>query len=288
MILQLLTNGVVHGSLYALIAIGFVLIYKATEVVNFAQGEIVMIGAYIGLTIHHFIGLPFHLTFFLTLIISAIFGIIMERIAYRPLIKAPVFSIIIATIGMSLFLQNAAQIVWGPDLYPFTHDTPLLPFQIQSSLIDSRRLSVLLTAILFILALFLFFRFTKLGKAMRATAQNKKAAAMVGISVNKVFAITWAISSALGAVSGILLAPLVGISPQMGWIGVKAFISAIIGGFTSLPGAIVGGVFLGITENLVGYYISTGYKDVCAYIVLIVVLIVKPTGFFEKEFKKKV
>lgn len=288
MFFQLVVSGLIAGSLYALIAIGFVLIYKSTAVVNFAQGEIVMIGAYFGLTFHCFLNFPFHVSFLLTLVVCGLFGIIMERVAYRPLIEAPVFSTIIATLGMSVFLQNAAQIVWGPDLYPFSPETAVFPFKIRILSINPDRFSVLLTAVFFMLVLFVFFKFTKFGIAMKATAQNKRAAAMMGISVKKVFSMTWAISSALGAVSGILLAPLVAISPQMGFIGIKAFVCAIIGGFTSLPGAIVGGFFLGVTENLVGYYVSTGYKDVCAYVVLMAVLIIKPSGFFEREFRKKV
>ena len=288
MLFQLLANGVISGSTYALIAMGFVLIYKSTSVVNFAQGDIVMVGAYIGLTFYHFFKLPFHAAFFLTLFTLALFGILMERVAYRPLIKAPVFSTIIATLGMGLILQNGSQLIWGASLYPFSSTTPLFPIKIRFLSISPESFSVLGSAILVMLILFLFFRFTKFGKAMRATAQNTKAAAMVGISVKKVFSITWAISSSLGALSGLLIAPLVGVTPQMGFVGIKAFVCGIIGGFTSLPGAVAGGIFLGIIENLVGYYISTAYKDVCAYAILIAVLIVKPTGFFEKEFKKKV
>jgi branched-chain amino acid transport system permease protein len=288
LLLQLIVSGIIAGSLYALIAIGFVMIYKATDVVNFAQGEIVMLGAYVGLMLYYYLKLPYLAAFFATLLVLGLFGILMERIAYRPLIKQPVFSIIIATLGMSIVLQNGAQIIWGPDLYPFPSTQISIPIQIRSLLINPQGISVLAISVFFMLLLFLFFKFTKFGKAMKATAQNKTAAAMMGISVNRVFSITWAISSALGAVSGILLAPLVGVSPQMGWIGMKSFIAAIIGGFTSLPGAVVGGLVLGVIENLVGYYVSTAYKDVCAYMVLMIVLIVKPTGFFEREMRKKV
>jgi branched-chain amino acid transport system permease protein len=219
---------------------------------------------------------------------SGLFGILMERIAYRPLIKAPVFSVIIATIGMSIILKNGVQLLYGPEIYGFPATTTLLPIRIQLPWINPVSLSVLATTILSMSVLFLFFAFTKFGKAMKATAQNRKAAAMMGINVNRVFSVTWGISSGLGAISGILLAPLVGITPEMGFMAIKAFVCAIIGGFTSLPGAIVGGFFLGVLENLVGYYISTAYKDVCAYIVLMIVLIVKPTGFFEKRLIKKV
>jgi branched-chain amino acid transport system permease protein len=284
----LLINGIMTGSVYALTALGIVLINKATDVINFAQGEIVMLGAYFGITFHLFLGLPLHVSLLLTIFTSALFGIIIERVAYRPIIKAPLFSIILATLGMSIFLKNMAMIIWGPEVYNFFLTTSILPIKIQFLSTHPESSSVLITALFFMLILSLFFKYSKFGKAMRATSQNKKAAAMMGISVNKVFSATWAISSVLGAVSGFLLAPLVGVSPEMGLVLLKGFVCAIIGGFSSLPGAVVGGYFLGVTENLVGYYISTAYKDVFAYLVLMAVLLVKPTGFFERRLMKKV
>ncbi len=280
--MELLIGGLISGSLYGLIAIGFVLIFKATDVPNFAQGEILMISAYFGYILHSAAKLPYLLVFLLTILFAALFGIFIERIAYRSLIRRPIFSIILATIAVGIILRSGARFVWGDDVYVLPPMFSISPIALGTVSITPMNLSVLGVSILFIIVLYLFFRFTTLGKAMRATQQNKNAASLMGIRVERIFALTWAISSIFGAVAGIMLAPLILISPDMGWVAIKGFAAAILGGFSSLPGALLGGLILGITETLAGGFISSALKDIVSFVILIGILIVRPSGLLGK------
>jgi len=285
---QLILSGLVLGAIYALIALGYVIIYKATSVVNFAQGEAVMVGAYIGLSVYSFMHLPVPLVFAITMTVAALLGVIIERVAYRRLVGAPVISLIIATLAVGLILRNVVRLIFGPNVYPFPPLIANRPLRFAGLVTTPQNLLILGVSVTCMVLLFLYFRLTKWGKAMRAVSQNGTAAVLMGISVRKVFSMIWALSAALGALAGVLLAPLLVVNPDMGWIALKAFVVAILGGFQSLPGAVLGGFALGILENLAGFYIGSAVKDIVAYVVLIAILIARPTGLFAERTGKRV
>lgn len=285
---QLIVSGIAAGALYALVAIGLVLIYKATDIVNFAQGESVTVGAYMGWLMVTEFNMPYFPSLVGVMIGSALVGMLVERVAYRPLIKSPPFTVILATLAIGILITNIIRLIF--------HDTPRTlsgalsaqPLEIGGVLITPERLGILLTVVVVVAALMLFFRYSKLGKAMRATAQSQEAASLMGISVPSIFSKTWALGSALGGTAGILIAPLVGINTELGGIMIPGFVAAIVGGFTSIPGAIVGGLTVGVLENLGGVYISSSFKRVVAFVILIAVLMIKPSGLFGKPVKKMV
>jgi len=289
-ILQTILSGVSIGCIYGLVALGFVLIFKATEVINFAQGEMMVLGAFITYTLITLWGFPYWAALLLTTIALGIFGMILERIVLRPLIGEPIFAIVMLTIGLGYFVRAFVSMVpgWGTDTYgfrtPFTDKT----VNFGGLILSWEHLAVILMTVALILVLFAFFRFARVGIAMRATSQNQLAAVYMGISVNRVFSLTWTISAALGGVGGILLAPITFVHMNMGFIGLKAFPAAVLGGFGSIPGAIVGGLIIGVTESLSGVYLPIGWKDIAAWIILIAVLIIRPEGLFGIQEKKKV
>jgi branched-chain amino acid transport system permease protein len=280
-------SGLATGCVYALVALGFVLIFKATDVVNFAQGEFVMASGFISYTLLIWYGLPYWLVFFITIVLSGLMGVVLERVVVRPIMAAPIFSIVIATIGASTVMRSAAGIVYGYDVLPlptiFSKD-PIRLGVLNFTIMD---VGVIGCSLVIMLALYLFFKLTKMGMAMRATAQSQTAAQLMGVSVKHIFSLTWAISAAIGGIAGVLIAPIIYLDPHLGTIGVKAFAGAILGGFGSIPGAIIGGVLLGILENLSGYFFNAGIKQVSTYILLILVLIVRPSGLFGAVAVKK-
>ncbi len=285
---QLVVSGIAAGALYALVAIGLVLIYKATDIVNFAQGESVTVGAYMGWLFVTEFHLPYFPAIAAVMVASALVGMVVERVAYRPLIKSPAFTVILATLAVGLIIKNVIRLIW--------HDTPRSisgalsaePIEFGGMLITPERLAIMLTVAIVVTGLVLFFRFTKLGKAMRATAQSQEAAALMGISVSGIFSKTWALGSALGGVAGVLIAPLVGINTELGSVLIPGFVAAIVGGFTSIPGAIVGGLMVGILENFAGVFVSSSFKRVASFVILVAVLMVKPSGLFGKPLRKQV
>lgn len=286
--IQLIVSGLVLGAIYALIALGYVIIYKATSVVNFAQGEAVMVGAYIAISVHSLTHLPMPFVFAITIALAALLGIVIDRVAYRRLVGAPVISFIIATLAVGLILRNVVRLIFGPNVYPFPALIANRPLRFGWFVTTPQNLLIVGVAITCMLLLFLYFHYTRWGKAMRAVSQNPTASVLMGISVRKVFTMIWALSAALGALSGVLLAPLLVVNPDMGWIALKAFVVAILGGFHSLPGAVLGGFLLGILENLAGFYIGSAVKDILAYVVLIAILIFRPTGLFAERTGKRV
>ena len=285
---QLIVSGIAAGALYALVAIGLVLIYKATDIVNFAQGESVTVGAYMGWLFVTEFHMPYFPAIAAVMVASALVGMVVERVAYRPLIKSPAFTVILATLAVGLIIKNVIRLIW--------HDTPRTisgalsaePIDIGGVLITPERLGIMLTVVVVVTALMLFFRFTKLGKAMRATAQSQEAASLMGINVSGIFSKTWALGTALGGIAGMLIAPLVGINTELGVVLIPGFVAAIVGGFTSIPGAIVGGLMVGIFENFAGVYVSSSFKRVVSFVILIAVLMIKPSGLFGKPVRKQV
>jgi branched-chain amino acid transport system permease protein len=277
---QVLVSGVTLGSLYALVGLGFVVIYRATRVVNFAQGEMLMLGAILALYFYTDLHLPYVATFVLACAIAGLFGMFLERFAYRPLREAPVVTLILATVAVAQMIRAAVRIVRGSEVSHFPSLLSTTPFTVAGLILTPINVSTVAIALFLVVLFMLFFRHTRLGKGMEATSENRDAATLVGISVNWTFALTWAVSSALAAAAGILLAPLIIITPDMGIIGVKGFIGAILGGFTSIPGAIGGCFLLGIIENVAGVYISGSMKDVISFVILLLVLTLRPEGLF--------
>ena len=273
-------SGLATGCVYALIALGFVLIFKATDVVNFAQGEFVMASGFMSYTLLIGAGLPYALVLVATIVLSGLMGVVLERVVVRPIMDAPIFSIVIATIGASIVLRSSAGLVYGYDVLPLPTIFSKDPIRLGVVQFTAMDVGVIGSSLVIMLALYLFFKLTKTGMAMRATAQSQTAARLMGVSITRIFSMTWAISAAIGGVAGVLIAPIIYLDPNLGFIGVKAFAGAIVGGFGSIPGAIVGGMLLGVIENLSGYFFNAGIKQVSTYILLILVLVVRPAGLF--------
>jgi len=289
-ILQTILSGIAIGCIYGLVALGFVLIYKATEVINFAQGEMMVLGAFIAYSLITVFKFPYWAVLGLTIVALGLFGLILERVLLRSLIGEPVFAIVMLTIGLGYFIRSGVSMVpfWGTETYGFK--TPFTDEFVRFSnlVISWEQLAIIIMTLVLLTVLFLFFRYTRIGVAMRAASQNQLAAVYMGISVKRVFALTWTISAALGGIAGILLSPITFVHMNMGFIGLKAFPAAVLGGFGSIPGAVVGGLIIGVTESLSGVYLPEGWKDVAAYIILILVLILRPEGLFGVQAKKKV
>jgi branched-chain amino acid transport system permease protein len=285
---QVVVSGITPGATYALMALGFVLVFKATGVVNFAHGEAVMVGAYTGLVMHSELGLPYVPAFLLTLVVAFLFGLLVELIVYRPLLRAPVVSVILASIALGQIMRSAVRIVRGDDMRVFPPVFSTRPVAVGEVVITPLSLGVVAVSFLLMAVLAAFFRWFQLGKAMRAVSENQLAASLMGISVPAVFSWTWGLSSALAGASGVLIAPLVMISPEMGFVAFKGFVAAILGGFTSIPGTILGGLLMGVLENLAGVFVSTAYKDVISFLFMIGVLAVRPAGLLGAARIKKV
>jgi len=287
-VLQLLISGISQGCVYGLIALGFVLIYKATEMVNFAQGDMMMLGAFFAFTFSNVMELPFLLVLLLTVMAMAVFGALTERLLLRPMIGEPPFSVLMLTIGLGFIIRAAAGAIWGNE--PRSLDTPFSGgvIRVGELIIGYENLAIICGTIILCSLLFLFFRFTRLGIAMQASSQNQLAAYYVGIPVKRIYSLVWALSAVISAVAGILVAPVSLIDPLMGFLGIKAFAAAIVGGFGSLPGAIAGGLLIGIVEQFASLYLPPGFSDVSAYIILLVMLLIRPEGIFATMQRKKV
>ena len=289
-LLQLLIAGIAQGCIYGLIALGFVLIYKATETVSFAQGDLMMLGAFAGLAAMTFLGFPFWLAVLASIAAMAAFGLLAERAVIRPILGQPAFSIVMLTIGIGYVLRGLITMV--PSIGTETHVLPV-PYKDQiwklgTLVINVEQVVVIVVTALLCAALFALFRYSKLGIAMQASSQNQLAAYYMGIPVRQLNGLVWALAAAVAAVAGILLAPITFVHANMGFIGLKAFPAAVVGGFGSLPGAIVGGLIIGVVESLSGFYLPDGFKDTAAYIVVLVMLMVQPNGLFGERLRKKV
>jgi len=279
----LLVSGVTTGSLYALVAMGLVVVHKATGVVNFAHGKLFMLGGFFAYTLHVLAKVPYVPALLLSVGSTLLLGVLTERIAYRPLMRAPTVSLVLAAVGFSFVLKGAAREIWGgqADYIPFPPLVRAEPIAIGDVLLIPQQLVVLAAAIVCMIGFTLFFNFTRAGKVLQATAENAKAASLVGIRIQRVYAFTWGVGAAVAGAAAALMAPLTMIYPDLGAVLlVKAFASAVLGGFGSLPGAVVGGVTVGVVENLAGGYLHTSFQDVSAFVVIMLVLIVRPTGLF--------
>ena len=290
-LINLMVNGIVVGALYALIALGFVLIYKASGVINLAQGEMVLLGAYIGLMFTSALKVPFFLALLLTIAVSALVGMAVERVILRPFIGEPVISIIMVTMGLSFLVRALIHMIWGTEFRSFQGLFSNEAIKFGPILISEVFLLSFVAAMILLLVLTLFFKYSLLGIAMRATADDEQAALSMGISVKKVLAATWAVAAMVAAVGGIFLGNIAGVNPLLASYGLKVLPVAILGGLDSIPGAILGGFIIGVLENLAGGYLDsylTGVKEVVPFAVLILILLVRPYGLFGKEIIERV
>jgi branched-chain amino acid transport system permease protein len=289
-VLQLIISGIAQGCIYGLIALGFVLIYKATETVSFAQGELMMLGAFGGLAGLTMLGFPFWLSVLSSIAAMALLGVLLERVVIRPILGQPAFSIVMLTIGIGYVARGLITMI--PAIGTETHTLPV-PYKDQiwklgGLVLNVEQMAVIgVTAVLCAL-LYALFRYSKLGIAMQAASQNQLAAYYMGIPVKRLNGIAWGLAAAVAAIAGLLLAPITFVHANMGFIGLKAFPAAVVGGFGSLPGAIVGGLIIGIVESLSGFYLPDGFKDTAAYIMVLIMLMVKPNGLFGENLRKKV
>lgn len=290
MFLQQIINGLAQGSIYALIGIGFALIFGVLGLVHFAHGEVYMIGAFLGFMLVSVFHLDVFSSLLLAMLGAAILGVIVESIAFRPLRKAPDVAPMVCTLGLSVVLQNGAALIWGSDTksIPDTIPNHVVPFL--GAQISYQQVFIFAVSILLMLALQYVLYRSKIGRAIRATAQNKDAAALMGVNIDTVIAATFAVGSALGGAAGVLVGVYYNaFYPMMGFMaGLKAFTATVLGGLTSVPGAVLGGLILGVAENLGAAYISSGYRDIFAFAILILVLLIKPSGILGRGIQEKV
>ena len=285
---QLLLSGLSQGCVYGLIALGFVLIYKATEMLNFAQGDMMMLGAFVAVTFVNLAGLPFFAGFLLTLVVMVGFGMALERTVLRPMIGEPPFAVLMLTIGLGFVLRAVAGAIWGSETQ--TLDVPYAGrvLEVGGVVLGYENLVVVGGTALLCLALWAFFRYSRIGIAMQAASQNQLAAYYSGVPVKRVTSLVWGISAAISAAAGMLVAPVMLIDPMMGFLGIKAFAAAIVGGLGSLPGAIIGGLLIGVVEQFAGLYLPPGLGEVSAFVILLVMLMARPRGIFASMQQKKV
>ncbi|MEE9612307.1 MAG: branched-chain amino acid ABC transporter permease [Desulfatiglandales bacterium] len=288
MLLQVILSGLATGSIYALVALGLALINNTTEHVNFAQGEMSMVSAFVGFTFFHILGLNLVISFLLALIVSAILGVIVERLVIHPAIYAPHFNVFIITLGLSIVMRSISGFIWSHDDFPYPSIFPDKTITLGTATVDMISLGIIGTTVVIMIALYGFFKLTRYGTAMRAVSQSQSAALLMGISVKKSFAMTWAISFFVAGVAGILMAPIVFLSTSMGLVVINGFAAAILGGWGSIPGSIVGGMLLGIIDNVAPLYFPSQIKNIVPFMVIFIVLVVKPTGIMGTETPKKV
>ncbi|MFW6324497.1 MAG: branched-chain amino acid ABC transporter permease [Desulfovibrionales bacterium] len=295
---ELFFSGLTRGSIYALIALGYTMVYGIIELINFAHGEIYMIGAFTALIVAGVLGLYgfpaagiLVIATLVAIIYSSAYGFTIEKIAYKPLRNAPRLSPLISAIGMSIFLQNYVLLAQTSDFLPFPSIIPKLGFMEKySTMMSSAEFVIVATTASAMLLLSFFIKFTRMGKAMRATAQNKKMAMLSGVNVDRVISMTFIIGSGLAALGGVLIASHIGqINFYIGFIaGIKAFTAAVLGGIGSIPGAVLGAMILGWTESFATGYVSSDYEDVFAFCLLVLILIFRPAGILGRTTTQKV
>lgn len=289
MLTQQVISGLTIGSLYALAALGLILIYKTSHVVNFAQGEMAMITTFVSFSLLNVSGFSYPIAFLLALIFSFGFGMVVERIFLRPLQNSSVLSQIILTLGLYMVFRGLGGAIWTWD--PVSYPTAMegTPIELFNFVIAPHDLLVLFSTLILMVLIYLFFKYTITGLAMRTVSQNLTAARLMGINVSSIFSLTWAVSAVLGGVAGMLIAPTTFLDPNMmGEVVIKAFAAAVLGGFTSLPGGVVGGLILGLAESLFGFYISSELKTTFVFLLIILILYVRPQGLFGIKQVKKV
>lgn len=287
---QLVISGIAQGCIYGLIALGFVLIYKATETVSFVQGDLMMLGSFAGLAAVVGLDMPFWVGVLSAAIAMGLFGLLLERLVIRPILGQPQFTIVMLTIGIGYILRGLITMI--PSIGTETHTLPVpykdLVWNIGGLIVSIEHIVIIVSTAALCGVLYAVFRYSTVGIAMQAASQNQLAAYYMGIPVKRLNGLVWALASAVAAVAGLLLAPITFVHVNLGFIGLKAFPAAVVGGFGSLPGAIVGGLVIGVVESLSGFYLPDGFKDIAPYLVVLAMLWFKPNGLFGEKLRKKV
>ena len=290
--LQHLINGISIGAVYAIIALGYTMVYGIAKMLNFAHGDIIMVGAYISFCVTNYLGLPAIVSIVAAMAVCTLLGIVIEGLAYRPLRGTSSLAVLITAIGVSYFLQNAAQLIWGEATKSFSSVVTMKPIHLFNGqiVVTGEVVLTLVVCAIVMVGLNLYVNKTRTGKAMRAVSEDRDAAQLMGINVNRTISTTFAIGSALAAVAGVLLCSTVPtLQPTTGSMpGIRAFTAAVFGGIGSIPGAMLGGVILGLIETMSKAYISTQFSDAIVFLVLIIILLVKPAGLLGKQVQEKV
>ncbi len=289
MIYSLIIEGLAVGSIYTLTSIGIIILLKTSGVVNFAHGEFLMVSAFVAYILFVNIGIPFIIAILITILFAAMIGIVTERVIARPLIDKSQETIIIATFGLSFIVQSIASVLWTSSLFAFPTIFKGNPIKITKDVIVTPQyIGIIVTSIIIIVIFYLFLYKSKIGRGLRAVSQNKTASILMGINIKRMFAISWAISSILAAIAGILIAPTLFLSTSLGSIVFVAIIASILGGVENIFGAIVGGYLLGLFQTILPLYIPTRLQSLIPYVLLILILLIRPTGILGKKEEKKV
>jgi len=290
--IQIIITGIATGGVYGLIALGFVLIFKATGILNLATGAFMTLGAYICLTVLSQLGAPFWLAFLCTLGFAIMLGVVLEKIILRPLIGEPIISVVMVTIGLSSILQGLTHLIWSPDFRSFPEIFPPEPLDLGIAIVPSGLLWGFIFATVGTVIFIFIFKLTRTGVAMRATASDQQAALSMGISVRWVFALSWSYGAVAAVIGGIVIGNISGISIYLGDIGLKVLAVIILGGLDSIGGAILGGLIIGVLENLAGLYLDPifggGVKDVAPFFILVLIIMIRPYGLFGKKIIERV
>lgn len=286
-----LSSGLTSGALYALVAVGLVLCYRTTGHINFAHGELFMLGGFFAFTFHVLLGLPYLPSLVLAVAGTFVLGIVTDLTVYRPLIKAPPLTMVMATVGLSFVLKGVGRYFWGGqgEVVPFPPLVNPAPISIAGIAVFPQQLLVIASALVCMAILTLFFNFTRAGKMMQATAESTHAAYLVGIRVERVYMLTWGVGAALAGIAAVFMAPLTLLSPDIGLnLLLKAFAATILGGLGSMPGAILGGFLVGLFEVFAGTYVASSLQDVSAFVIIMVVLVVRPSGLLGAHVRREV
>ncbi|MFH1242672.1 MAG: branched-chain amino acid ABC transporter permease [Pseudomonadota bacterium] len=281
---QLTITGLAWGSVYACIALGFVLIFKATDIFNFAQPELMMLGAYVAFTLITALRLPFVLGFLCALVLMGLIAAILEMMVVRPMVGEPVLAVIMVTLGLANVLRGLTGLIWGYEELQFPSPFPGEPFLFLGAAINQAEIYTILATAILLVIFFSFFKYSASGISMRATAEDTRTAFLMGINVKRVFTVSWAIASLVATVAGVFLASFTFLEPIMGHTGLKALPAIILGGLDSVHGAIIGGLIIGIAENLAGFYLEdylgSGINEITAYVIVLIVMMIRPYGLF--------
>jgi branched-chain amino acid transport system permease protein len=287
-LIHVVVSGLTTGSIYALMALALVIIYNATRTLNFAQGEMLMVSTFIGWAAQRALGWPLALSVVVAVVAAALMGWAIERLLIRRAVSATHWDVLIITLGLSLILRSLAGLVWTHDEFPFPSFFGTRPVALGPVRVAPVSLGIIGGSLALMTALAVLFRWTRLGRAMRAVAQNQRAARLMGISVERVYATSWMLAAVVGAVAGVLVAPVVFLSSKMGLIVINGFTAAVLGGFGSMPGAVAGGMLLGVIENVAPLYLPSGIRYSVPFLVLIAILVVRPAGLLGRVERRKV
>ena len=287
-LVHVVVSGLATGSIYALVAIALVIVYNATRTLNFAQGEMLMVSTFVGFTVYQHARLPLAVVMLIAVAAAAALGWAIERLVIRHAISATHFDVLILTLGVSLVLRSAAGLVWTHDEFPFPSLFTNRPVALGPVRVAPVSLGIIGASLVLMAALYALFGWTRLGRAMRAVAQNQRAARLMGISVERVYSASWVLAAAVGAIAGVLIAPVIFLSSKMGLVAINGFIAAVLGGFGSMPGAVVGGMLLGVIENLAPLYLPSEIKYSVPFLLLIGILLLRPGGVVGRVARRKV